>query len=311
MSAHARRDALAGLTVLERGWLSSNNVLIHGNGDGALLVDTSHCLHAEQTVALLRSALGGERLAGIINTHLHSDHCGGNAAVRRAFGEVPLFVPDGPWEAVHVWDEDALSYRATGQRCERFSATGTVTAAEQLRMGGRDWIVIHAPGHDPDSVMLFDTTHGVLISADALWENGFGVVFPELDGESAFDDVAAVLDQIEALSVQWVVPGHGSPFSDVAGALQRARRRLDGWRQDPARHSRHAAKVLLKYHLLEEQRQSMTRLHLWAGGTPLLREIWATLGCPERSLHVWCDRLLDELVDAGAARREGSDLVNC
>jgi glyoxylase-like metal-dependent hydrolase (beta-lactamase superfamily II) len=306
-------EALSGLTVFERGWLSSNNVLIHEarEGEGAVLVDTSHCLHGDQTIALLRSALRpGERLAAVVNTHLHSDHCGGNAAVQRAFGQVPVFIPDGPWQAVHVWDEDALSYRATGQRCERFTASGTVTPDERLRCGGRDWQVLAAPGHDPDSVILFDARHGVLLSADALWENGVGVIFPELEGESAFDDAAAVLDLIETLPAAWVVPGHGAPFRDVAGALQRARQRVDGWRRDPMRHARHAAKVLLKYHLLEEQRQSVTRLHLWAGATPLLREIWTRLGCPSRSLHVWCDELVGELVTSGAAAREGTDVLN-
>lgn len=307
------REALDGLTVFERGWLSSNNVLIHGVGDseGAVLVDAGHCLHAAQTVELVRAALRpGERLAAVVNTHLHSDHCGGNAALQAAFDRVPVFIPDGPWQAVYVWDEDALTFRATGQRCERFTATGTVTPAERMRMGGRPWQVLAAPGHDPDSVLLFDAARGVLLSADALWENGFGVVFPELDGESAFDDVARVLDLIETLPVSWVVPGHGAPFQDVTGALQRARSRLDAWQRNPARHDRHAAKVLLKYHLLEEQRQSATRLHLWAGATPLLRSTWTRLGCPERSLHVWCDRLIDELVASGAARRDGSDIVN-
>ena len=42
--------------------------------------------------------------------------------------------------------------------------------------------------------MLFDAAHGVLIAADALWEDGFGVVFPEIDGEPGFDDVGTVLD---------------------------------------------------------------------------------------------------------------------
>jgi glyoxylase-like metal-dependent hydrolase (beta-lactamase superfamily II) len=311
MSGSPRRDPLAGLTVLERGWLSSNNVLIHPSyeGDAAVLVDTGHCLHAEQTVALLQAALTpGERLGAVVNTHLHSDHCGGNAAVQRSFDAVPVFIPDGPWQAVHVWDEDALSYRLTGQRCERFTASGTVSAGERTRWGGRDWTAIGAPGHDPDSIMLFDARDGVLVSADALWENGFGVVFPELEGASAFDDVAATLDQIEALPVAWVVPGHGAPFQDVAGALGRARERLHAWRRDPARHARHAAKVLLKYHLLEEQRQSVTRLHLWVGSTPLVREIWTRLGCPRRSLHAWCDELVDELVAQGAAARDGLDI---
>src|SRR5690606_6700204 len=76
--------ALNGLTVLERGWLSSNNVLIHAapGEPGAVLVDSGHVVHAEQTVALVRHALrAGEPLVRVVNTHLHSDHCGGNAAL--------------------------------------------------------------------------------------------------------------------------------------------------------------------------------------------------------------------------------------
>ena len=80
---------MRGLTILERGWLSSNNVLLHGGGAGAVLIDASHALHGEQTVALVRQALAGEPLRRVVNTHLHSDHCGGNAALARAFGWTP------------------------------------------------------------------------------------------------------------------------------------------------------------------------------------------------------------------------------
>ena len=44
-------------------------------------------------------------------------------------------------------------------------------------------------------------------------------------------------------------------FTDVAGALQRARSRLAGFRASPERHLRHGAKVLLKYHVMEEREQ--------------------------------------------------------
>lgn len=311
-SSDAARDpALQGLSVFERGWLSSNNVLVHDPA-GSVLVDASHCLHGPQTVQLVTHALAprGERLAAVLNTHLHSDHCGGNAALQQAFPGVPVFVPSGSWPAVQPWDEERLSFVATGQRCEPFTAAGTLADGEHLKLGGRDWEVIAAPGHDPDSVVLFDHTHGVLISADALWENGFGVVFPELDGIDAFDQVAAVLDRIESLPASWIVPGHGAPFRDLPGALARARRRLDGFRADPTRHSRHGAKVLLKYHLLEEGQQSVAKLHLWAGQTPLMRRIWVSLGRPESSVHAWCGQLVDELVAAGAARREGDTVLN-
>jgi glyoxylase-like metal-dependent hydrolase (beta-lactamase superfamily II) len=306
----AAPEAFRGLSIFERGWLSANNVLLHGQGEGAVLVDSGHALHAAQTVALVRGDLqDGEALRCVINTHLHSDHCGGNAALQREF-QVPTFIPPGGFEAVRQWDEAALSYRPTGQHCERFDVHGTVQPGERLALGLRSWDVLAAAGHDPDAVMLFDREHRVLISGDALWENGFGVVFPELDGQAGFDDVAAVLDRIEGLSVQWVIPGHGAPFCDVASALQRARSRLAGFRADPAKHARHAAKVLLKFHLLEVQSQSVAAMHLWAGETPLVRQIWEGQGRPEASLHLWCDGLIRELVRSAAVISRNGQLSN-
>jgi glyoxylase-like metal-dependent hydrolase (beta-lactamase superfamily II) len=302
--------ALTGLTILERGWLSSNNVLLHGegrqDGAGAVLVDASHCLHGEQTVALVRHALRGEPLARLINTHLHSDHCGGNAAVQRAF-EVPLSIPPGEWDAVLAWDEEALTYRPSGQRCERFVPQGRLMPGDRFEQAGRQWHVLEAPGHDAHSVILFDSTQGVLISADALWEDGFGVVFPEIDGESAFGDVGAVLDLIEALPVQWVVPGHGAPFSDVSGALQRARRRLDAFQADPGRHARHAAKVLVKYHLMEERAQSLSEVLRWALATRMFQSLWRSEGQRHAATPAeWCERLVADLAQGGALALRGA-----
>jgi glyoxylase-like metal-dependent hydrolase (beta-lactamase superfamily II) len=292
-----------GLRVLERGWLSSNNILLD-DPQGATLVDAGHCTHAEQTVALLRQMLGPTPLRRVINTHLHSDHCGGNAALQREWS-CEVLVPSGSWQAVRDWDEQALSYAPMRQRCERFEAHGMVGPGQLLELGTRRWQVLAAPGHDPESVMLFDATHGVLISADALWHNGFGLVFPELEGDDAFHEVEMVLDLIETLPVRSVIPGHGAPFSDVAGALQRARSRLAGFRADPPRHLRHGAKVLLKYHLMEEQRQPLPALRAWMADMPYLAAIWAGLGRPDGSLAEWCEQLLQQTLAAGVLVQRG------
>ena len=292
-----------GLHLLERGWLSSNNVLLD-DGDGATLVDTGHCVHAAQTVALLRRQLGARPLRRIVNTHLHSDHCGGNAALQREWN-VQTLIPAASWRAVLAWDEDALSYAATRQRCERFVATASIAPGDVLRIGAREWQVLGAPGHDPESVMLFDAAHRVLISADALWGNGFGVVFPELAGEPGFDDVGRVLDLIQSLQAACVIPGHGPAFSDVADALQRARERLAGFRADPPRHLRHGAKVLLKYHLMEVQSQPLAALREWMADVPLLRSIWQALGRPDGDLAAWADRVLQDLLAGGVLKRRG------
>jgi hypothetical protein len=114
-----------------------------------------------------------------------------------------------------------------------------------------------------------------------------------------------VLDLIETLPVQCVIPGHGAPFTDVAGALQRARARLQAMRADPARHTRHASKVLLKYHLMEERAQPLPALRQWAQATPLFVSAW--LGLREAgTCNDWFDTLVGELVASGAlALREG------
>jgi glyoxylase-like metal-dependent hydrolase (beta-lactamase superfamily II) len=288
-------------------------------------------LHAPQTVALVRHALQGARLGRIVNTHLHSDHCGGNASVQRAFcggggagtgagaagtagpvadGACELHIPVGAWQAASAWDEAALSYQATGQLCERFVPDACIGPGDTISAGGRHWQVLAAPGHDPDSVMLFDSTHGVLISADALWANGFGVVFPELDGEQAFDDVARVLALIARLDARLVIPGHGAPFSDVADALQRAQQRLNAFVADPKRHHHHAMKVLVKYHLLEVQQEPVAALWAWLQKTPLCTHTWQRVQPPEKSLLLYGQRVLAELVASGAARQEADRVFN-
>jgi glyoxylase-like metal-dependent hydrolase (beta-lactamase superfamily II) len=303
--------ALEGVSVFERGWLSSNNILLHGRGDGepAVLVDASHCLHGEQTLALLRHALHpGETLRQVVNTHLHSDHCGGNAALQRAFG-APITVPPGNAGAVAAWDTMRLTHATTGQYSERFTHAGTLAAGEHFVAGGRRWETIAAPGHDPFSLMLFDAANGVLISADALWENGFGVVFPEIDGEPGFDDVAATLDAIARLPVRVVIPGHGAPFSDVSAALARSRTRLEGFMRQPERHARHAAKVMIKYHVMEERRIARDALLDWAAATPFLDAAWQRFG-GGAAMRAWCARFVDELVAQGALARDGDDVVD-
>jgi len=307
----AMHPSLRGLTVLERGWLSSNNILIHAalGEPGAVLIDSSHVTHAEQTVALVRHALRGERLARIVNTHLHSDHCGGNAALQRAFG-APLTIPPGLADAARAWEVDRLGHDDFGLR-ERFTVHDTIAPGESFTAGARAWHAVAAPGHDPHSLMYFDAQHGVLVSADALWAQGFGVVFPELFAEPGFGDVGATLDEIERLPVQVVIPGHGAPFTDVAAALALARSRLAGFQADPARHARHALKVLLKYHVMEERSVPFDALCAWAAGAPMLNSIWQRFGTREaESPASWAGRVVHDLVGGGALAIEAGVVVD-
>ena len=288
-----------GVTVLERGWLSSNNVVVRGARTAAV-VDTGYATHAEQTVALVRRALEGVPLTRIVNTHLHSDHCGGNAALREAFPTAVTLIPPGHAEAVRTWDTEALTYAPTGQTCPPFGFDEALRVGGFCALGDLDWEVHAAPGHDPHSVILFEPRSRCLISADALWENGFGIVFPELEGDTAFAEVAATLDLIERLRPRLVIPGHGNVFGDVEQALSRARSRLDAYLSSPVRHAAHAAKVLLKFKLLELQRIGLPQYLAWADSTPyfgMVHQRWFA----DMEREAWVRSLLDDLVRSGAA----------
>lgn len=296
------------ITVLERGWLSANNILFIGRHDTAL-VDTGYCSHAEQTVDLVAGCLQGRPLDHVLNTHLHSDHCGGNAALQRAWPSVLTAIPPGQAPHVRHWDPYALSYTPTGQECPQFRFDSLLTPGSCVLLGDKPWQVHAAPGHDPHSVVLFEPQGRVLISADALWEHGFGVVFPELEGEDAFADVAATLDVIEKLAPVVVIPGHGPVFANAPRAIDGARRRLDGFVRNPAKHALYAAKVLLKYKLLEWQQISLTDLAAWAQATPYFGMLQAR-HFGDRTEAEWLASLADELVRSGAAIREGEVLHN-
>lgn len=297
-----------GITVFERGWLSANSILLRDDASCAL-IDSGYATHAEQTLGLVRAALGDRPLDRLLNTHLHSDHCGGNAALQQVYPGLQTLIPPGHAAQVAPWDPQALSYTPTGQQCPRFRFDAVLRPGSELRLANRSWQVHAAPGHDPHSLVFFEPESRTLISADALWENGFGVVFPELEGSAAFAEVAATLDLIASLGPKTVIPGHGAVFTTVDQALEAARRRLDSFVRSPSRHATHAAKVLIKFKLLEWQRISQQALAVWAGTTPYLRLLHAT-HFVELNRGEWVQQLIDDLVRAGAARIEGHDIVN-
>jgi glyoxylase-like metal-dependent hydrolase (beta-lactamase superfamily II) len=300
----------AGVHVLERGWLSANNILLFGP-DETCLVDSGYVTHATQTLTLIEHVLRERqrplRIDRLFNTHLHADHCGGNAALQLRY-DCRIAIPAGDADKVSRWDEDALSYRATGQQCPRFDFHASLHDGQQLSLGDLSWQVLAAPGHDPQALILYCAQEGLLISGDALWHNGFGVVFPELEGESGFAEVAATLELIAGLDVRLVIPGHGAPFMDVAAALDRARSRLDYLQADPLRNAQNSVKVLLKFLLLERQTIALAALPSMMAQIPLLAI------CNQRYFQYNDSALADwavtQLVKAGAAICADGLLIN-
>ncbi len=291
----------ASLRVLERGWLSANNILFL-EGDGATLVDSGYVSHAEQTVALIGAALDGRRLTRLLNTHSHSDHIGGNAALQAAFG-CAITVPAGLHACIADWDEDALLLSPLGQQAARFQHDGLIGAGNEIEMGGLVWRALAVPGHDMEALAYYNPEQRLLISGDALWQNGFGVIFPELLGEA--DGLAATRATLEMLShlpIDIVIPGHGSPFVEVDTAFDLAFRRLAAFTADIEKLAWHAIKVIVSFAMLERRRLPVEAFRSFVRQLPFAVDVnQRYLGLDEETL---AGRVERDLLLVNALRRE-------
>ena len=221
----SRVEAL-GCQLIVRGWLSANSLVFCGEMDSsATVIDTGYDSHSGQTLALLAAALHGRHLGRIINTHLHSDRCGGNAALQSRW-RCDTWVLAASFDAAATWDVAALSFSATGQTCKRFQVDRTIMPGDKIALGGNTWIAVEAPGHDPHALMLFESQSKTLISGDALWEQRLAIIFPELIGEDGFAPALALLAKILRMAPSLVIPGHGDAFTRVAEAIEYSRRVL-------------------------------------------------------------------------------------
>jgi len=293
--------------VFVRDWLSANHVVLRSDA-GCVVIDSGYDKHVPLMLALIASRMGldGRPLAKLVNTHCHSDHVGGNAALRRAYG-CNIAVPAGEAPLIDAWDERALLYEYADQRAERFAVDEILEPGSTHTWGDIEWRALAAPGHAMGALVFFNDEHRILISGDALWQNGYGIVMPpELD-PGALPATRATLEMIATLDARCVVPGHGEPFTDVDAALERAFARTTAFEVDPMRTVRHVLKALLVFSLLDRERMPLASLPLYVERVGVYREFNARfLRLDPATL---AEKLVAELEVAGAVRRAGGWLV--
>ncbi|MEK6888193.1 MAG: MBL fold metallo-hydrolase, partial [Candidatus Aenigmatarchaeota archaeon] len=76
--------------------------------------------------------------------------------------------------------------------------------------------VIPTPGHTPGSICLYDAEKKILISGDTLFETSIGRT--DMYGGNQ-DQLISSLKRLSALSIQYLLPGHGSPKKEGIGFL--------------------------------------------------------------------------------------------
>ena len=291
--------------MIVRDWLNANHILLKGR-DRTVLVDSGYGRDTTITLAKVSAELAGRPLDWLVNTHCHSDHMGGNAAVRRAHG-CRLSIPVGEAPLIDAWDEQTLWLSYADQRCERFAFDDTIAPGDVLDWGDLAWRAISAPGHDMGALMFHCEEERLLITGDALWENGFGVVLPGPGREERLAAARSTLESIAGLDVGTVIPGHGAPFSNVAEALERSLRRLEAFERDELRMARHVLKVMFVFSLLDRQRLPLGRIPEYLATVPLYADFNARYF--QLSEVALAELIVGELERAGAVKKSNGNLI--
>jgi glyoxylase-like metal-dependent hydrolase (beta-lactamase superfamily II) len=292
----------------ERGWLSSNSLLIQ-HPEQTVLFDSGYVTHSHQLLQVLHHDLKDQPLDMLINSHLHSDHCGGNALLQSTFASLQTHIPVNQFSTVVAWDTSSLSFESTGQICPSFKPTHGINHLQDIKLENSHWVSYSSPGHDNDSLVFFEPDLKILLSADALWENGVSVIFPEFLGGIGFENVSKTYDFIQRLKPSVVIPGHGAMFTNYEEAIGKGRVRLDGFVKSPEKHALYSAKVLIKFKLLELHYSSLSGFLAWCINSSLLLQIHH-MYFKSTSLKDWIHDLLLELETRKALRIENSMLVN-
>jgi glyoxylase-like metal-dependent hydrolase (beta-lactamase superfamily II) len=159
--------------------------------------------------------------------------------------------------------------------------TERVHHGERLNVGGREWFVVHTPGHTVDHLCLWDPESGTLLTGDHVLPS----ITPHVSGVRKADSLKsylATLDLVARLNgVKLGLPAHGHPFADVPGRV-------------------HAIK---EHHAERMELLRNAGLALGPATVPALshevfpKRHWGTMAESETFAH------LEHLVHAGAAER--------
>ncbi len=145
---------------------------------------------------------------GIVLTHGHFDHVGDAAALARDL-QVPVYIH--PLDAPMLEHPSALfpelRFQVEGMHTDSLLEGGDVLECGRLRLR-----VIHAPGHTPGHVVLYEMREGVLFSGDVLFHSSVGRA--DLPGGDYDTLMLSITKKLLTLAEDTVVyPGHGERTS--------------------------------------------------------------------------------------------------
>ncbi|MEM8922030.1 MAG: MBL fold metallo-hydrolase [Actinomycetota bacterium] len=123
--------------------------------------------------------------------------------------------PDGDWRSRMRWRILPLLMSRVWQPP---APSSRVVDGQVLRLGDREWVSVHTPGHTADHLCLFQPSDGIFVSGDHL----LPTITPHISGlgnqERPLADFFTSLERMHTFDdVKVVLPAHGLEFHDLSG----------------------------------------------------------------------------------------------
>ncbi len=205
------------------------NIGVYVSGTDAYLIDSGRDRDAAKRVLRLLRA-SGLKLGGIINTHSHADHIGGNAYLQRQTG-CPIWAPEREAYFITCPElEPAFLYGGfphggiTGKLLMAKPSRVTAVFQPPGSIEETPLQTLHLPGHSISMAGIL-TPDGVCFTADAFIPQDL----LERHRIPFLYDVKTALETLEHLrrvEASCFLPSHGQPAEEITEAAEANRRRI-------------------------------------------------------------------------------------
>jgi len=185
-------EALVGVSLIVGDGLCSNIYVI--GRDKATIIDTGVGNRANPLWPQLEGlGVGPRNIDKVVITHAHHDH---------AMGAFLILEKARPKVYIHEKDTRYIATRL-GDTLVKVNE-GDVIETELWPLE-----VIWTPGHTEGGMCLYNPEHRILFSGDTVFPDGY---YGRYDGDSgSFQAIVESLRKLDALDVEALLSGHGSP----------------------------------------------------------------------------------------------------